>query len=286
MSNGQSLINLGDLSKTATVLIEKISDAIGGIFRPYQIRRVALAEAEAEKIKACTEIEINELRQRAIVRFVLEETKKQVNIESITSKSFGYLKKDARPEEIEDDWISNFFDKCRLITDEDMQTLWAKVLAGEANYPGTYSKRTVNFISSIDKSEAMLFTNLCSYGFDIGGTITLLVYDKENEIYTQNGINFESLNHLANIGLITFNSLTGFALEGIPEKTTVTYRGTSIQIKFKEKENNKLQIGHVLLSKIGEQLALVVGSRSVPGFVDYIINDCWSKEVDVVQRIT
>jgi hypothetical protein len=42
----------------------------------------------------------------------------------------------ATPEKLEDDWITNFFDKCRLISDEEMQTLWSKVLAGEANAPG------------------------------------------------------------------------------------------------------------------------------------------------------
>ncbi len=39
-----SIINLGELSKPATVLIEKISDAVGGIFKPYQIIRAAKAE--------------------------------------------------------------------------------------------------------------------------------------------------------------------------------------------------------------------------------------------------
>ncbi|HLL76618.1 MAG TPA: hypothetical protein VK421_15295 [Pyrinomonadaceae bacterium] len=50
MSDGNSIVNLGDLTKPATVLIEKISDAVGGVFRPYQIKRLAHAEAEAEKI--------------------------------------------------------------------------------------------------------------------------------------------------------------------------------------------------------------------------------------------
>jgi hypothetical protein len=52
MGNSNSIINLGDLAKPATVLVEKISDAIGGIFKPYQIRRIAQAEGEAEKIRA------------------------------------------------------------------------------------------------------------------------------------------------------------------------------------------------------------------------------------------
>jgi hypothetical protein len=34
MGGGGGLINLGELSRPAIVLIEKISDAIGGIFKP------------------------------------------------------------------------------------------------------------------------------------------------------------------------------------------------------------------------------------------------------------
>jgi hypothetical protein len=74
MGEGGSLINLGELSKPATVLIEKISDAIGGIFRPYQIRRVAQAETEAEKIQAVSQIEITALQQRALSRFLIERS--------------------------------------------------------------------------------------------------------------------------------------------------------------------------------------------------------------------
>lgn len=36
MSDGKGLVNLGDLSKLATVLFEKISDAVGGIAKPWQ----------------------------------------------------------------------------------------------------------------------------------------------------------------------------------------------------------------------------------------------------------
>ena len=46
MSNNP-LINIDELSKPATVLIEKISDAVGGIFEPSQIVRVAKAEGRS-----------------------------------------------------------------------------------------------------------------------------------------------------------------------------------------------------------------------------------------------
>ena len=56
MADPTSLISLGELTKPATVLIEKIAEAVGGGFRPYQIKRVARAEAEAEKIRALARI--------------------------------------------------------------------------------------------------------------------------------------------------------------------------------------------------------------------------------------
>jgi len=157
MGDSNSIINLGELSKPANTLIEKISDAIGGIFRPYQIRRIAQAEAEADKVRAISQIEITDLQRRALHRFLVEEGKKQNNIETITQKALPSVSEQATPQNIEDDWITNFFDKCRLISDSEMQNLWAKVLAGEANAPGKYSKRTVNLLAGLDKADAETF---------------------------------------------------------------------------------------------------------------------------------
>ena len=153
-----SLVNLGNLSKPADTLIKKVSAAVGVIFKPYQIRRIAKAEVEASLIRAEGEIQITDLHRRAMHRFIKEEAKKQDNIETITSQALPLLEDASDPDAIEDDWVTNFFDKCRIISDHEMQTLWAGVLSGEANAPGTYSKRTVNFLSDLDKSDAMLLT--------------------------------------------------------------------------------------------------------------------------------
>ncbi len=55
-----SLISLGESSKPATVLVEKISEAVGGIFKPYQIVRVAEAAAQADRVRAESQIEISD----------------------------------------------------------------------------------------------------------------------------------------------------------------------------------------------------------------------------------
>ncbi|MBU4305358.1 MAG: DUF2806 domain-containing protein [Candidatus Omnitrophica bacterium] len=265
-----SLINLGDLSKPATVLIEKISAAVGGIFKPYQIERVAKAEAKAEIIKAQTQIEVTDLHRRAISRFIAEEAQKQNNIENITVKAIPQLKDSANPNNIEDDWITNFFDKCRIISDEEMQSLWAKVLSGEANNPGTYSRRTVNFLGSLDKVDASLFIALCGFGWQIGDVVPL-IYDAQAQIYNDKGINFNTVTHLDDIGLISFNSLVGFQRIKYPKKIKIYYYRTPLNIEFKNENDNSLNIGQVLLTKTGQQLAPICGSKPVDGFRDYVI---------------
>jgi hypothetical protein len=250
VSQGGGLINLGDLTKPATVLIEKISDAIDGIFRPHQIRRIAEAEVEAERIRAVSQLEITGLQDRAISRFFIEEAKKQYNIETITSKALPLLEDGASPQNIEDDWIAHFFDKCRLISDEEMQTLWSKVLAGEANSPGRYSKRTVNLVSTLDKADAELFRKLCSFAWQIGDVVPL-VYDHNDEIYHGGGVFFSSLLHLQEIGLISFQSLTGTGYQRmrLPQTAGAFFYGKLFEIEFPQPENNTLHTGMVLLSR-------------------------------------
>jgi len=270
MSNLPSVINLGELSKPATVLIEKISDAIGGIFEPWQIRRVSEAEADAQKNAALAQIQITDMHRRAVRRWIQEEAKKQDNIESITKKALPDVGEQARPQDVEDDWITNFFDKCQLISDQEMQALWAKVLADQANTPGKYSKRTVNLLASLDKSDAELFTRLCSFAW-IMGALVPLVYGMRHEVYAKAGISFPSLVHLETIGLIRIGALTGYSMNDLPQKLVVSYYGQAALLEFEKPEENDLHIGQVMLSKAGEELARICGSKPNPEFKDYVI---------------
>jgi Protein of unknown function (DUF2806) len=119
-----SVVNLGELSKSADILIKKVSSAVGGIFAPWQIKRVAKAETE-----------ITDLHRRAMHRFI-EEAKRQENMEAITERALPQLESGSDPNKMEHDWVTNFFDKSRIVSDSDMQELWARVLAGEATHQG------------------------------------------------------------------------------------------------------------------------------------------------------
>ena len=264
-----SLLNLGSLSKPAEILIQKFSSAVGGLIEPWQIERVANAQAKADLIKAQSEIDIKDLNRRAMYRFFDEEAQRQQNMERITAKALPQLEAKSDPSRIQDDWLINFFDKSRIISDNEMQDIWAKVLAGEANAPGKYSKRTVNFLGELEKSEAELFQNLCSFGWMVGEFVPL-IFDAGAEIYKKKGLNFDTLTHLDSIGLIQFQSLAGFKITGLRKTFAAVYRGEPLMLELPKEEMNDVPIGKVLLTKLGKELVTVCPAPRVDGFVDYV----------------
>jgi hypothetical protein len=276
------LAKLGDLTKPATALIEKISDAVGGIFKPYQIVRVAKAEAEASRVQAESQIQVTDLHRRAMYRFLEEEAKKQSNIEAITQNALPLLEDNSTPQNVADDWITNFFDKSRIVSDGDMQTLWARVLAGEANAPGAFAKRTVNLLADLDKVDAELFTSLCGFVWQIQGFVPL-VFDVHAELYNRSGIHFNSLAHLESFGLIKFEDISGFQRLKLPKITTAFYHGRQTNLTFPYENDNALPIGKVLLTRAGQQLAPVCGSTPVEGFYEFVY-DRWASVSLVPKR--
>jgi hypothetical protein len=218
-------------------------------------------------------------------RFFEEEGKRQSNIEDITRKALPLLKEKSSPDKVDDDWITNFFDKCRIVSDEDMQQLWSKVLAGEANTPGAFSRRTINLMADLDKGDAELFARLCGYGWAIHNSVFPLIFDTNSEVYARTGIHLWQLTHLESLGLIQLDSFGGFSYSRMPKRTTVFYYGRPVELTFAQDGENQLEIGKVLLTRAGHELVRVCDSAPVDGFFDYVY-DRWAAQTLVPKRET
>ena len=143
-------------------LIEKISDATGVLYEPTRIVRRAKVEAKAAIMRAEADVEIADIQQRAAQRFINEQILYQTNMEAIIEKAGSHISNDASPENMGNDWLLNFFDKCRTVSEDEMQELWARVLAGEAERPGNISAQTLSTLQDLDQRTANLFRTLCS----------------------------------------------------------------------------------------------------------------------------
>jgi hypothetical protein len=267
--NPTNITVAGDWSKPATTLIEKIADAVGGIARPHQIVRVAKAEAKASHIRAKAEIEVKSLERRATRRFIAEEAKKQANMEQIIRDALPLLEEKAKPETVDDDWITNFFEKARITSDEEMQRLWSKILAGEANSPGVFSRKTVNLVSDLGKPDAEIFTQLCGFAWSLP-ELVVFIFDVKDEIYNGRGIYFESLAHLESLGLVRFDAVASFVRQTLAKNVEVSYFGRTLELTLPEPSDNSLAVGNTLLTRAGTELALVCGASPVEGFFEFI----------------
>lgn len=263
-----NLLNLGDLAEPATVLIEKISSAIGVLYEPKRIRKEAAAKADAALIEANNQIFIGELEKRALARFVEEQAREQKCIEDITTKSLPKLDPKSDPAKMDQDWISNFFGKCRNFSDQEMQELWSTILASEANAPGSVSKRTIDFVAAMDKTEAELFANVCN--FSDNSWKEILIFDVSKEFLEKYALSWEVLSHLDSIGLINLsNPISSFGRVGLEKVFFIKVQNAILQVEMEDGRGDQvLDAGKVMLTRLGKELRRFVEINPVENYLD------------------
>lgn len=276
MSDSNFPVDLRALSEPAVKLIETVRDAVGVVYEPTRIRRKAKAEADAAVILARNKIEVRQIEIRASERLISRELRRQDNIEKITKKAVDALPSSVSKDPVDQDWISRFFENCQDIGNEEMQSLWAKLLAGEVAKPGTFSLRTLRVIRDLARDDALLFTSFCRFVWVIPGVgLTPIIHDLEDKCYADAGLKFTSFLHIASLGLIEFNEIAGFNLKDV-SKASAFYYGRHHLISIAEGKK-ELQIGRVLLTSAGKELVPISGSEAMESYRTSVIEK-WKKE--------
>lgn len=97
----------------------------------------------------------NEIQSRRDVREIS-------NIVSAYSFAINELKKLPRVdgENLDPDWATAFYDSAKDSSDEEIQVLWGKILAGEIAHHGKFYKRTLSILKNMESEEAKHFVEL------------------------------------------------------------------------------------------------------------------------------
>ena len=273
MSEGFSLVDFGKLAEPINTLITKIANAAGILYEPTRIRKKAQAEADAALIAATNQLKLNDLSQRALNRFIKEESIKQSNIESILEKTFPEIEESANPNLLSNEWLLFFFERAKCVSDDELQTIWAKILAGETNHHGSFSKSTIRILSEMSQEDASAFMKAISFSFKIGDETHIFIYDTNDEIIKKIGLTFESINRLDILGLLSCGSTFGYYVSELPQKTFASYSNKKLRITFKTKEPCQLDCGQVILSQSGNELFKICS----PNYTDEIFNYVYEK---------
>ena len=202
-------------------LIDVVTNAIGKWYEPRHVVRMASAEAKAEHIKT-----IEKVKREALLnhnedlynhlsavekRLITKESKRQQNIEQVVNCAANVLslETEVSSENVDPDWITRFFDIAQDISNEQMQDLWGRVLAGEVKQPKSFSLRTLEMLRNMTSYEAQLFENLSSYVFHYG---RCYIYNGLLEKGYQN-LQYGAIIRLMEMGLIQSVSDVGITLK-------------------------------------------------------------------------
>ncbi len=264
--------NVGDLAKPLTKLIDAIVKGTG--LAPLGTILQAKADRDAKIIEAKGNISVATLNERAQVRIEYREELRQKNIETISNLAAQELPDSVSSKPVEQDWILQYFDYAQDVCDEDIQSIWARILAGEVASPGTYTKRTLQFLKTIEKEDATKFSEFCAFAFTWNDGWHHIVQNEQTseEIHKKLGAGStgDYISHFQSIGLILPNpylpaasSLTGFTFNYFGKK--YIFRGPP---KPPENQPLELQIPLLAFSQIGQQLAKIARAQPISGYVE------------------
>ena len=203
--NKFSLVDLGKLSKPISKLIEAVSQGIGTLYEPTKIRRRARAQADGALIKVEADIKKKELLHRAVNRFAFQEISRQENIENIIEIAAKSLPETVSEDPVDKDWISRFFEECKDVSNQELQKLWARLLAGEVASPGSCSRKTLTILKDLSQHDAELFSKICRLTWNTSRRYLFIPYNKKigiNSYFEKYEIHFGNLLHLDHYGLI------------------------------------------------------------------------------------
>ena len=204
------------IGKLATELLNKLEKFGGFCFAPRQIKRIGNAQIEVIK-KAKVElggnidISINNgnieihvgqdglYLSNMISNLIKNEIRKQENINQIVEKTIEILneKPDVNTSiEFDQNWLNNFLEYARNVSDEEMQRVWARILAEESINSNSYSILTLNTLKNMTKKDAQTFVELIKNVFLWGDQYVLLNFNECKELYNISAIDILNLSEL------------------------------------------------------------------------------------------
>lgn len=171
-----------------------------------------------------------------------------------------YKEESTKNQEYNFDWFIRFFDAASNISNEEMQKLWASVLAGEIHHSGSFSLRALDTLYNMTAFEAHLFSDISKIVIDdsklfssmsILGQPSNKIGQKINERYLFDN---DSLRILEECGVIN-GLLMRSELELEPDESGGFTCGDKLLL-FKPSGNQKIVIDYVCynLTMVGLQL--------------------------------
>ena len=182
---------------------------------------IAIAQREARQTLVPSDSSVSgqlEITDFVSQRLQFQESKRQSNIAAVVRQTHAELgNTEVEDHEPDHDWTARFFAEVQDVSSEDMQRLWAHVLAREVQEPGHTSLKTLSILRDLDRGIASLFGGLCSLSVSVGwpskrllDVRALTLGEGTGSALERFGLHFSSLLLLVEHGLVVQDFNTGY----------------------------------------------------------------------------
>ena len=178
----------------------KVGPIVGAIFAAIFLRKNT-KDVEFEKLKAG---KFREVADRLLASGYMTYTEfyKAANFLHVAELADQVFKQDYQNKADENqkydfDWYMRFYDIVGNISDEEMQAIWARILAGEIHRKGTYSLQLLDILKNFTQKQAELFNRVCSHCFISGDNVYI---PNDNEYLQFTNITYQDILDLDALG--------------------------------------------------------------------------------------
>lgn len=214
------------------------------------------------------------------------DQQRQARALSIFSKSEQILKDKMVPDqEINHDLAGVCFDCIQEVSDDQVANLWARMIAGELQRPGTFSIRTLRIMRDFDRNTATLFETFCSHcifeemnqGQYTDGRMCALGLNPGENGLRKYGLSFTELSCLTEHGLMRpglngwsdYKAATGIHMGGTVLLNPLRFQGDYYALIPKDgNERDSCKIVGPNLTEAGRQIASLAKTRDVPDYAN------------------
>jgi uncharacterized repeat protein (TIGR03899 family) len=299
--------DLAGLSAPLQKLLQTVADGLGAIAYPWLVRREAKALADAQKTltEAGLTLEsatMKNLPAQIAARVTYQEVKRQKNLGQVVDAARAALPEGVSEAPVDPDWTNRFFATAQDVSNEQMQQVWGRLLAGEVARPGSFSLRTLDCLRNMTSSEAKLFSEVCEFAFETSWDAVFIIYedpsipnfgnlvitpnefswsDSENRlrsIYNNRGLSEPSFRLLTELGLISTVPGDGLRFSGNGKSPfRIALRSGKQRLLIAEHDNTtaSLVIPIARLTIIGRELFQLHIPGATPEF-DALLNETLS----------
>lgn len=203
---------------------------------------------------------------------------------SIVEKTISELNKQNDPDAVDTNWLSLFMDAAGHISDQDIQKLWAKLLATECNDPGSIPKTLIHTLSFLSPKLARTFEAICSYTFLRAVESPIPVIDFK---MLKEKIPFPYIEELQRHGLIFFDAITGYVNEvSILTLYVSNTQDYAYQLTPQNPSQKHVPIGNVRFTEDGAKLYSLLSVSLVNDIDNYMTAFCKIHRLNIKRIIS